>query len=69
MRLKRYCVTVLDNYTPTQLFWTLDGANEFYREHRSCANVFKWRDGYWQWMFGARDLDPKLIKSPLDWRT
>ncbi|MGM5018753.1 hypothetical protein [Tardiphaga sp. 367_B4_N1_1] len=65
MKLKRYCVTVLDNWTPTKEFWTLDGAREFYRDHRACANVFKWEDGYWHWMYGARDRDPRLIKSPI----
>jgi hypothetical protein len=57
---KRYCVTVMDNWTPLRLFWTLDGAKDFYREHRSCANVYKWRDGEWHWMCGAHDLGKPL---------
>lgn len=65
MRLKRYRVTVLDNWTPTTDFWTLEGAKKFYRQHRECANVFKWDDGAWHWMCGSRDLDPKRIKSPI----
>jgi hypothetical protein len=67
--LKRYCVTVSDNWTPLRLFWTLEGAKNFYKQHRSYSNVFKWNDGEWQWMCGARDeynwLDSKMaaIKS------
>jgi hypothetical protein len=33
----------------------LDGAKRFYQKHRTCANVFKWRESEWQWMCGARD--------------
>ncbi len=66
MRLKRYCVTVLDHWTPTQMFWTLEGAKKHYRKHKlSRANLFKWDGEAWCWMCGARDLDPSFIKSPL----
>lgn len=54
--LKRYCVTVNDNWTPLRLFWTLDGAKSFYKKHRACANVFKWDGEQWSWICGARDL-------------
>lgn len=65
VKLKRYCVTVLDHWTPTKTFWTLDGAKKHYRKHRlSRANVFQWEDGCWRWMFGTKDLDPIAIKSP-----
>ena len=66
MRFRRYCVTVMDNWTPLREFWTLEGAKEFYRQHRACANVFKWEDGFWHWMCGARDLHPDRILSPHD---
>lgn len=56
MMLKRYCVTVNDNWTPMRKFWTLEAAIKFYRPHREYANVFKWRDGGWNFMCGARDL-------------
>ena len=46
--LKRYCVTVMDNWTSLRLFWTLAGAHKFYCRHESCANVYKWIDGKWQ---------------------
>ena len=63
MRLRRYCVTVMDNWTPTREFWTLEGAKRFYREHRECANVFKWESEAWCWMCGAHDRG--IIKSPM----
>ena len=56
MKLRRYCVTVNDNWTPLRLFWTLEGAKRFYRLHRDCANVFGWSAGKWEWYCGARDL-------------
>lgn len=56
MRLRRYCVTVMDNWTPLRTFWTLGGAKKFYRKHREVANVYKWRDDEWQWMCGSNDL-------------
>lgn len=56
MKLKRYCVTVLDNWTPMRTFWTLDGAKAFYKKHRQVGNVFKWDGAEWQWMCGAHDL-------------
>jgi hypothetical protein len=66
MRLKRYCVTVLDHWTPTQMFWTLEGAKKHLRKHKlSRANLFKWDGEAWCWMCGTRDLDPSFIKSPL----
>lgn len=55
MHLKRYCVTVLDHWTPTREFWTLEGARRFYGKHRAADNVFKWEDGKWAWMFGANE--------------
>ena len=55
MRLRRYAVTVMDNWTPMGLFWTLEGAKRFYRKHREVANVYQWQDGKWRWMCGARD--------------
>lgn len=53
--LKRYCVTVNDNWTPLRLFWTLEGAKGFYKKHRNCANVFRWNGVQWGWICGARD--------------
>jgi len=53
----------MDNWTPTREFWTLEGAKRFYREHRECANVFKWESETWCWMCGAHDRG--IIKSPM----
>lgn len=64
MKLKRYCVTVKDGWTPTQTFWTLEGAKSFYHQHREVANVFKWDGEQWSWVCGALDLSPKIIKTP-----
>lgn len=55
MKLKRYCVTVMDHWTPTREFWTLEGAERFYKLHRACANVFVWGEGKWEWICGAHD--------------
>jgi hypothetical protein len=52
-RFKRYCVTVVDNWTSLRLFWTLAGAHKFYCRHESCANVYKWIDGKWQLIIAA----------------
>lgn len=64
MKLKRYCVTVLDNWTPMRTFWTLEGAKAFYRKYRECGNVFQWDDGEWHWMCGAHDLGQEVNKPP-----
>jgi hypothetical protein len=52
---QRYCVTVMDNWTPIRTFLTLAGAKRFYQAHQTCAHVYKWEGGEWRWMFGARD--------------
>ena len=60
--LKRYCVTVMDNWTSQRFFWTLAGAHKFYCRHESCANVYKWIDGKWQLIIaadGGRDMARK----------
>jgi hypothetical protein len=62
MKLKRYCVTVMDHWTPMRDFWTLEGAKKFYRMHRASANVFKWDGEAWCWMCGAHDRG--IILSP-----
>lgn len=64
MKLKRYCVTVMDNWTPMRDFWTLEGAKRFYRLHRYSANVFKWDGEAWAWMCGAHDRG--IMLSPFE---
>ncbi len=50
MKLRRYCVTVIDNWTAVREFWTLRGARRFRDSFRPQAHVhlFRWIDGQWQ---------------------
>ena len=41
-------------------------AKKFYREHRTCANVFKWDGVAWCWMCGALDAEPPVMVTPYD---
>lgn len=68
MRLKRYCVTFSDNWTPIKYFWTLEGAKKVYRQHRGYSNVYVWNEygwkmGGWEWLCGARDLEDCRAQS------
>lgn len=65
MRLRRYAVTVMDNWTPMRTFWTWSGARRFYYEHHASANFYEWHGGEWHWMCGARDLGLSELQ-PLD---
>lgn len=47
MKLKRYCVTIMDNWTPMREFWTLWGARKFKARHSS-AYLFVWDSGKWR---------------------
>ncbi len=40
MRLRKYAVTVMDNWTPSRLFWTLAGARRFAKKHEA-SNIYK----------------------------
>lgn len=40
MKLKKYAVTVMDNWTSMRTFWTFNGAYKFYKKHENCAHVF-----------------------------
>ncbi len=50
MKLKRYCVTVMDNWTETREFWTLTGARRWRDSFPSRAHVhlFRWVTNKWQ---------------------
>lgn len=52
MKLKHYCVTVMDNWTPTREFWTYKGALAFRNEHASCAHLHQWFSGEWVEILG-----------------
>lgn len=47
MKLKRYSVTVPDNYTPTREFWTKLGAIEWYSKFNGHAKLYQWIGGGW----------------------
>jgi hypothetical protein len=38
---RRYAVTVMDNWTPMRLFWTLKGAQKFASQHQGYAHVYE----------------------------
>jgi hypothetical protein len=51
MRLRRYCVTVMDNWTPMRFFWTKYGAALFkakFCKNCDCAHLYAWRENQWQ---------------------
>lgn len=50
MKLRRYCVTVMDNWTPTREFWTLGGALAHAAEHLGAAHLFVWHEGSKSWL-------------------
>lgn len=43
----RWCVTVMDNWTPRREFWTLRRALQFYRKHDTCAHLWYRPRGKW----------------------
>lgn len=42
MQIKRYSVTVMDNWTRSRTFWTLNGALAFWAKHHRCAYLWRW---------------------------
>ena len=53
VRLRRYCVTFSDNWTPARLLWTAHGALEVADKY-ACAHAFIWKDGEWQYLIARR---------------
>jgi hypothetical protein len=47
MKLRRYAVTISDNWTPMRTFWTLKAARRFQAKQRGYARLFVWLDGQW----------------------
>jgi hypothetical protein len=47
MRFKKWCVTVMDNWTPARTFWTHRGASRFFLQHGNAAHLFLWKEGRW----------------------
>lgn len=47
MKLRRWCVTVMDNWTPTREFFFLSSALEHRAKHFPVAYLYHWEDGRW----------------------
>ena len=45
IKLRRYQVTVMDNWTPARRFWTVAGARRFAARVGGHAYVWMWVDG------------------------
>lgn len=54
MKFKRWCVTVVDNWTPTREFWTERGALKFRSQHSPCAYLYRWTGIGWVIWRGSR---------------
>lgn len=52
MKLRKYCVTVMDNWTPIRKFWTYNSALIFRNEHLHCAHLHQWFNGRWTEVLG-----------------
>jgi hypothetical protein len=64
MRLKRYCVTVMDNWTPMRAFWTYDAAKKFRDENLASAHLHQWFGGRWVEVIGPPG-DRTISQNPL----
>lgn len=42
MRLRHYCVTVMDNWSPTKEFWTFGAALAYAAKHGHASHLFVW---------------------------
>ena len=49
MKLRRYCVTVMDNWTPRREFWTLGAALQFAVVHMPNSHLHVWNRGAGTW--------------------
>ncbi len=49
MKLRRFCVTVMDHWTPTREFFTYSGALAFACQHRQAAFMFVWNQEQKTW--------------------
>jgi hypothetical protein len=51
MQLKRYCVTVMDNWAPIKFFWTRSGAADFINAIPAAGThvrLYQWAGRKWQ---------------------
>lgn len=56
MKLRRYCVTVMDNWTPARLFWTRDGAIRYRDRIGDYAFAYRWHPSVGKWIEMSRGL-------------
>ena len=70
MKIKRYCVTVMDNWTPMRDFWTYKGALAFRNEHLACAHLHQWFNDRWVEVIGppSRVINPPNAKMAQELR-
>jgi len=54
MKLKRYAVSVMDNWTPLRAFLTLSGAMTFHAKCAAYSNIYKWDGRRWTLFTEAR---------------
>ncbi len=47
MHLRRYCVTVSDNWTPTRFFWTRRQMAHWFWKFGNIAAAFEWDGEKW----------------------
>lgn len=50
MKLRRYCVTVMDSWTPTRTFWTFGGALKHAASNGVGAHLFVWSPDHNEWL-------------------
>lgn len=50
---RRWCVTMMDCWTPTRVFYTHAGAAKFRKEHSQCAYLYHWQRNRWVLVEGA----------------
>jgi len=49
MKLRRYCVTVMDHWTPMREFWTFGGALAFAARHLGASHLHVWNSATKTW--------------------
>jgi hypothetical protein len=66
MVLRRYAVTVMDNWTPWRSFWTESAARRFQQRHVGYSYLFRWRDGEWlRWSDDKQSWRPEGPVNPV----
>lgn len=54
MQLRKYCVTVMDNWTPLRYFWTLENATRWRDSIGDGAHLYKWHPNISKWLECSR---------------